>query len=84
MQNKHTFLLRRKSREAGEKRTQVRLQLTPTHAKAVGTMAGRYLETFSFDVRITPEARTIAGQIGHDHVKKATLDACMRWYQNRV
>lgn len=76
---KLSFLVRRNVETGGRKRTTVHLKLTPTFYHPVAVMAKPYLETFSYDVRITGEAFTIAGKIGHNEVKQRIIDACVKW-----
>lgn len=76
---KLSFLVRRNVETGSAKRTTVHLRLTPTFYHPVTVMAKPYIETFSYDVRITSEAFTIAGKIGHEEVKARIIDACVEW-----
>lgn len=84
MPQKYCFLLRRNAEPRDRTRGRPNLKLTPTLHTPVVVMAKPFLETFTFDVRITGEAYTIANKYGLESVKQMAIDFCMDWYRENV
>lgn len=78
------FLASRDGDSRDHKRTTVRLKLTPFLHDEPVLMSYPYLETASFVVKVTPEAKTMLKKMDEKWAKAILLDHCIGWLENHV